>query len=103
MYHYVMTTDFPYSVSCFHGTPSTTGPSVPMGGGQNGGKQTGVGAESQPGSGSQMRTPPQDAINACSGKTENAPCSMTTPDGTMSGNCHTTPDQKYFACVPNRL
>jgi hypothetical protein len=32
-YHYVMTADFPYSVSCFRGTPVTTGPvPAPTGG-----------------------------------------------------------------------
>jgi len=41
-YHYVMTQDFPYSVSCFRGTP-TAAPGLPGGGGAPGGGPPGGG------------------------------------------------------------
>ncbi|MBF0504162.1 MAG: hypothetical protein HQL14_03570 [Candidatus Omnitrophica bacterium] len=48
------------------------------------------------------RIPPQFAIDACTDKAQGDACEMTTPRGTRSGICHSTPDQKYFACMPNR-
>lgn len=63
-YHYVMTMDFPYSVSCFRGKPSTTGPS---GGGQ--GMQTQM-PQMSAGSGG----PPAEAKSACTGKADAASC-----------------------------
>jgi len=48
------------------------------------------------------RTPPPEAISACSGKTVNSSCSITTPEGkTIEGQCRNTPDGQYFACIPN--
>ncbi len=47
------------------------------------------------------RTPPPEAISACSGKSEDDACSVTTPRGdTMEGTCRNTPDGEYFACIP---
>lgn len=96
-YHYVMTYDFPYSASCFRGKPSTTGPSA---GGQG---QTGMptgGVASQGGTG-QGGTPPQQAIDACSGKSSGASCSFTGGRGeTVSGSCKTPPGAS-LACVPS--
>jgi hypothetical protein len=43
-------------------------------------------------------TPPQEAIGACSGLSENATCAVTTPRGTLSGTC--MPVQSQLACVP---
>lgn len=48
-YHYVMTKDFPYSVSCFSGKPSTTGASVPGGMQQSSQPSAGSGAPGMPG------------------------------------------------------
>lgn len=99
-YHYVMTQDFPYSASCFRGKPVTTGPSAGMpgasqsAGGQQGGGQIG-------GSAPQGGTPPQEAINACSGKTDGSVCSFSTPQGIINGVCHTPPNSS-LACVPGR-
>ncbi|MEA2029128.1 MAG: hypothetical protein U9N49_09145 [Campylobacterota bacterium] len=46
------------------------------------------------------RVPPQEAISACSGKSENSSCSVITPRGnTLEGSCKNTPDGKYFACI----
>lgn len=92
-YHYVMTYDFPYSVSCFRGKPVTTGPSsgAPAGG-AGGGTQA-----IMPSSG---MTPPQEAITACSKKTQGASCSFTGGRGeTVSGTCDTPPGSS-LACVP---
>jgi len=48
-----------------------------------------------------MGEPPKEAISICEGKNEGDTCSMTTPRGdTLEGTCKTTPDDKYFACMP---
>ncbi|HEU5114922.1 MAG TPA: YHYH protein [Candidatus Paceibacterota bacterium] len=91
-YHYVLTHDFPYSVSCFRGKPVSY---QVLSGGQQGGQQQRV----QGGQGG-GKTPPQQAISACSGKTTDASCSFDTPMGTVSGSCRTTPDGSV-ACVPS--
>lgn len=91
-YHYVMTYDFPYSLSCFRGTPTISGPAGP------GGRTAPQGA--QPPAGGQGGTPPQEAIDACSGKSESAGCSMNTPRGTLTGTCRTPPGQSQLACIP---
>lgn len=48
-----------------------------------------------------MHVPPQEAINACSKLADGAACSFTSPKGdTISGSCHTPPDQNILACIP---
>ena len=86
MYHYVLTEEYPYTIGCFRGTPIRT--NMPQGGGEQQSSQQEAG------------TPPQAAIDACSGKTENASCSFSTPQGTINGTCHTPPNQSSLACVP---
>lgn len=49
------------------------------------------------------RMPPQAAIDACSGKSENAACTFTGRRGTKSGTCVYTPDKKYFVCRPSDM
>ena len=45
-------------------------------------------------------TPPTEAINACSGLSEDANCNILTPNGnTISGICQIV--KKQLACVPN--
>lgn len=49
----------------------------------------------------EMREPPKEAISICENKSENDTCSMKTREGdTVSGTCQNTPDDKYFACMP---
>ena len=86
-YHYVLTQDFPYSVSCFRGTPSKISPGLSL--------KEGNSAQGQIGN-----TPPQPAIDACKNKSDSASCTVQTPNGSLSGNCKNTPDGKYFACIP---
>ena len=50
----------------------------------------------------ESRMPPQSAIDACAGQSEGTACEVSTPDGTKSGDCAYTPDNKYFACRPER-
>ena len=52
--------------------------------------------------GQESRTPPQSAIDACAGKSEGTVCEVSSPAGNKSGDCAYTPDQKYFACRPER-
>ena len=54
--------------------------------------------------GGEKRTPPKEAIEICVGQEEGSSCSVTTPRGdTLLGQCMTTPDKKYFACVPENM
>ena len=47
--------------------------------------------------------PPKEAIEICLGQATDTVCQMTTPHGdTLNGTCKYTPDEKYFACAPQR-
>jgi hypothetical protein len=104
-YHYVMTRDFPYSVSCFRGKPSSL--MVIQGGGMPRPQQTGAQPTGEmppmlqpPGSSSLPPAPPQEAIDACKGLAQGASCAVSTPDGmTITGRCDTPPGQ-MLACIP---
>ena len=69
MYHYVLTPDFPYSVSCFKGT-STFKPSPQTNSSGQGNGQ----ASTQQIQGGTPPAPPQEAIDICVGKDAGAPC-----------------------------
>lgn len=98
MYHYVLTHDFPYSVSCFRGKPSRTGPS---GGGQGVQKDGGENAVQNSVSEQQgVRQPPAEAFSACSGKTNGSSCTVQAPDRQIHGTCLTPPGLTEFVCVP---
>lgn len=107
LYHYVMTEDFPYSVSCFRGKPVSyqviaTGNGSPN---KNSNGQMGKTGQNTVGQGN-MNThqPPQAAITACSGKATGSSCSFSGQNGTITGICQTPPNQTSAACVPaNRL
>ena len=47
------------------------------------------------------RTPPQAARDACEGKKEGEPCSLTTAQGSMNGEC-LSGIENIFACRPHR-
>lgn len=83
MYHYHATREFPYTVGCFKGTPSVRSVGGQGQGEQNQGGQTG-------------QQPPQEAIDACVGLSQNASCSV----GNMTGTCMTPPNSSQLACVP---
>lgn len=107
-YHYVLTHDFPYSVSCFRGTPSRTGPGGTQGGGQTASRPT----RAQPptntttltndadNSRDTPPTPPQEALTACSSKSLGSSCSFTTPRGTITGTCDAPPGVSWVGCKP---
>lgn len=105
MYHYHVTNEFPYTVGCFHGMPAVRGISTGeggMGGGQPQGGQQPTG-QTQPaglGGGVQGQQPPQEAITACVGLSTGAACSVTTPNGTLSGTCGAPPNSTQLACIP---
>lgn len=47
--------------------------------------------------------PPREAIDACSGVSESAACTVTLHGHTIEGTCRTPPDGKGdLACLPNR-
>ena len=72
MYHYVMTQDFLYSVSCFKGTSNVAGP-----GAKAHNQTTQNNSQSQGSTQLQsMPLPPQEAIDACSGKNTGDQCTV---------------------------
>jgi hypothetical protein len=44
--------------------------------------------------------PPQEAIDACTGLAQGSVCSITTPNGVVSGTCGTPPNISQMACMP---
>jgi hypothetical protein len=97
-YHYVMTQDYPYSVSCFRGKPTRTGPSsiqakttvqtAPIT------QQHDVPQETS--QGGTPPTPPQEAQDACDNLDEGVTCQV---GAQMTGTCQIRGE--YFACIPN--
>ncbi len=103
-YHYVLTQDFPYSVSCFHGaskvTPNTLraqglGTNSPSETTQQG-NQTSMPAQGTQTAGTPP-APPAEAISACTGKSTGATCSV---GASVTGTCATIGTS--FACLPKR-
>ena len=108
-YHYVLTQDFPYSVSCFKGT-STFRPSA-TGGQQAGGPSQMQGGQpvlapmqgmqpmqqqpQQMQQGGTPPAPPQAAIDACAGKQPSTYCAVLNGP---TGTCQQL--GSYFACKP---
>ena len=102
-YYYVITEQFPYIPRCWVGVADDSFQKRP-------GKQRGIGTGGrsggfgQPLQGDKMRRddhrgPPQGAINACEGKSENTTCRFTAPMGSVSGQCRTI-SGGGMACVP---
>ena len=96
-YVYIMTDSFPRITRCVHGTLDSTFQKGPDTGGQAGGSA--LAPEGQTGS-SSNDGPPAEAITACSGKSSNSSCTVTTPQGTLSGTCKMPPNSSALACVP---
>ncbi|MGI8419384.1 MAG: YHYH protein [Candidatus Levyibacteriota bacterium] len=95
IYHYVMTEDFPYSVSCFRGKPvnlQVIKGQLPQGNAMQP-QQTTMQSANHP-------QPPQQAFTVCHGKTTGASCSFTLPRGVISGTCQAPPNQTEAVCVP---
>lgn len=97
-YYYVVTLDYPFIPRCFKGTPDQSfrrkGPGV--GGMREPGRADRpqqVGARAAGG-------PPEAAIKACSGKNDNASCSIEPPGRSrVAGTCRMVPGGTR-ACVP---
>jgi hypothetical protein len=101
-YHYVLTQDFPYSVSCFHGTSKVTPNTLRSQGAQTTNQdsaqiQTSSSVSTQPlqGQGTPP-APPQEAIDACVGKASGAQCQV---GQSAYGACVTI--GSAFACRPS--
>ncbi len=98
-YHYVMTQDFPYSASCFRGKAVVMKLDTGTTGGTQSGQSSGMQTQNQVQGSGDHASPPQQAIDACSGKYSGASCSFSTPNGTISGSCDTPPGSS-LACIP---
>jgi hypothetical protein len=93
-YHYVMTADFPYSISCFRGKVATQTSST------KGLSPTNNPAPSQ--AGTPNGNPPQIAIDACSKKISGDLCNFTGMRGeNLSGSCGIPPNATQLVCMPN--
>lgn len=57
-------------------------------------------SQAQPGNRGGHRGPPPEAIEACSGKSENDSCSFSGHRGTVEGTCITPPQEESLACAP---
>jgi hypothetical protein len=68
--------------------------------GQQGQGQQGQGTGQGQGQGMGGGTPPQEAIDACTGLTQGAACSINMPNGLVSGTCGTPPSSSQMACMP---
>lgn len=51
--------------------------------------------------GTKHRSPPPEALQACSGLQDGAPCSFTHHDHQISGTCRTGPQGEAPACLPS--
>lgn len=85
IYHYYITNEYPFISRCTWGQPDDSF-------GRRGTPPGGVG---QTGAG---QGPPQEAINACSGKSSGSSCSFSDRGNTITGTCQNTPGG--FACAP---
>jgi hypothetical protein len=83
------------NLSNYTGADTSSGQSQPL---QNG--QPTQGSQPKQGGQPQGNQPPQEAIDACSGLTQGAACSINTPNGVVSGTCGTPPNASQLACVP---
>jgi hypothetical protein len=102
MYHYHMTYEYPYTIGCFRGeAPQSGGQGGSAQGGspQNGGQPSGNDNQPPVDTPLQGGQPPQEAINACLGLSQNAVCTVDTPNGTIAGSCLSVPSGQ-LACVP---
>jgi len=106
-YHYVMTKDFPYSISCFRGKSYEPKPGTNEGSNSSSTGASGMsdmnmgGMNMQTNNSNNMPTPPATAINACSNVAAGGQCSFTTQNSTISGTCKTPPNQSSEVCVPS--
>ena len=57
-------------------------------------------SQAAPGDRGGHRGPPPEAIEACSGKSENDTCSFSGPRGTVEGSCIILPREETLACAP---
>lgn len=98
-YHYVLTQDFPYSVSCFRSKPTKTGGQATQTTSNQGVQTNQQGGMSQPQAGAPSNgnnppTPPQEAQDACKGLKAGSTCSV---GEQMTGTCQM---RSVFACFP---
>ena len=94
IYHYYLTQEFPFVPRCFKGEPDASFKKVPHG--QRPGSSREHPFASRPPAGG---VPPEEAISACSNKSEGVSCSFPAPHGTVTGTCRSI--QGVTACVPS--
>ena len=57
-------------------------------------------SHAEPGNRGGHRSPPQEAFEACSGKSENDSCSFSGRRGTVEGSCIIPPREESLVCAP---
>jgi hypothetical protein len=108
-YHYVMTQDFPYSVSCFRARPVRLRISDTTRGDQGRGKGTPTNTpkrDAGDANAASSRTQPvesngaaPEAVSACTDHRPNSACSFHSTRGPVSGNCQALKGRP-LACAP---
>jgi len=79
---------------------SIEGSSIMLNGQQSGQQGQGQQGQGQGAGQGQGGTPPQEAIDACSGLAQGTACSINTLNGVVSGTCGTPPNSSLMACMP---
>lgn len=92
-YHYAMTREYPYTVGCFRGQPVQLETAMST-------------ADDRPRMGPPGRPhgprPPVEAVQACRGKSVQAPCAFTSPRGDEIRGVCGEPAPTVMACMPGR-
>ena len=96
-YAYFLTKSFPNIPRCFKASPDNSFKKKASGGISRPQRNSGT-QESAMSNRREQRQPPQEALAACSGKSEYNSCSFMAPHGNLSGSCRII--QGNLACVP---
>lgn len=107
-YYYVVTNQFPFIPRCLMGNADSSfskrsgSVNNPRGGDMQERRGSARSNDRGPGAGGSggRGAPPQEAVTACSGKSDGASCSFSIPRGSISGSCRSI--QSNMACVPRR-
>jgi len=101
MYHYHATHEFPYTVSCFHGTASVRGVSVGEGGHQPGGQGAPQGQQGQPANGGQQ--PGQPNTGGQTQQLQPVIGGQSQQQGQQQGGSGQPPQQAIDACASSTV
>lgn len=94
IYHYYLTSTFPFVPRCLKGTADSSFQKAVPHGAERNNRRNGGGPSGQ----HQRHQPPQEAFDACQSQSEGSTCRFNAPHGTISGTCLSRPEGKL--CIP---